>query len=143
LSHSSTCSKTSEHTFHGPQISITWWAERGSPLFGGSGRFILKDGGDIRFELDVKAAHAARWMSTLRRCVAEPYVPESALRRCGTDYQGTEWNKPQFDAQNKALTVVAHDNLFEPWETPEKRKRMTALAVLFYRLTGMRIGYFA
>jgi hypothetical protein len=51
--------------------------------------------------------------------------------------------KPQFDAWDKVRNVVAHGNLFEPWETPEERKRLTALLELFYRLTGIRIGYFA
>lgn len=46
--------KKGEHTIHCPRVSITDWTDGKQPLFEGSGRFILKDGGDIRFELDVK-----------------------------------------------------------------------------------------
>lgn len=81
-----------EHTIHCPHVSITEWTDGMPPLFEGSGRFILKDDGDINFELDVKCTGTTKWMSALRRCQEEPYDPQSALRLCGTDYQGTDWN---------------------------------------------------
>ena len=85
--------KKGEHTIHCPNVSLTEWTDGKPPLFEGSGRFILKDGGDdIRFELDVKWASTTKWMSALRRCQEEPYDPQTALRLCGTDYRGTEWN---------------------------------------------------
>lgn len=50
-------------------------------------------------------------------------------------------SKSQLDAWKKVRNQVAHGNLFGPWGTREERERLVDLIQLFYRLTGIRIGY--
>ena len=50
-------------------------------------------------------------------------------------------SKSQLEAWKKVRNQVAHGNLFEPWGTREEHERLVSLIELFYRLTGVRIGY--
>lgn len=50
-------------------------------------------------------------------------------------------SRSQLEAWKKVRNQVAHGNLFEPWGTREEHERLASLIELFYRLTGVRIGY--
>lgn len=50
-------------------------------------------------------------------------------------------SKSHLAAWKKVRNQVVHGNLFEPWGSREEHERIASLIELFYRLTGVRIGY--
>ena len=84
--------KPGEHIILCPQMFLDGWHDDHSPIFSGSGRFVLNGTTEIHFEFDARAEELADGIRALRRCAEEPNEVTSAMRLRGIDHRGTQWN---------------------------------------------------